>query len=567
MATQAFHQKYNSDSDHKFSLPTPKISKYWIVTIVLWAVTVFVIILLVILWKTGVIFQCPKQASKEADDSAPDSSIHPLEASILKMPEYNTLMARRSEDLNLSEKRVIEQLNKEVSTEVLSSYNNNNNNNEIYEQKVVAGLERFIQHVLYIDAHENREHIEKQIENLGLLNSVVTKERLLALKRTDGNMGQFFSHIACLSKALTLQKNVLILEDDFIFHRDACVIYKALQDIEAYNENRWDVICFGFVTDEWQPLTTTQSGKLCRIYHATSLSGYLVNKLYVPRLLSFWLQKARILLKQNVSNGVTEPWAQTALQKSDVWLGLHIPFGYKKDLGIVRYLDDLQYQVSPQVQKIHLHTPFIQKSIAICHILGEEARVATIQQDCYLKFLKNHRLVFFWFTDRVTEYQVSRTAEGAILHMYPILDQTNQILQAQDVLLKHCDYVFYMDTNYRIYQHPVEAELLVSGLVATEQLHNLVLPPDTQKKYALSFHGGDTSSYLKMCQVLKENRQADPQHDLEFYFQRYLEQNPPVSVLSQNYIFSERCIDLDCQEPMCQVLREAMLYPIMGPTA
>jgi GR25 family glycosyltransferase involved in LPS biosynthesis len=600
MATQAFRHKYGDGGSDSFTKaiqkPTPKISTYWIVAITLWAVTVFVIVLLVILWQTGVIFKCPTTATsittttnKESEQSnlnnintqsKGDLSRHTLESTILRIPEYDIHQnAFRTEDVILPEKPVIEQLTKEVCTTTVLREEKDD-----YERKTVAGLERFIQHVFYIDEHHNnRQHIEKQIENLGLLSPIVTKERLSVIKRSDGNLGRFLSHIACLSKALTLKKNILILEDDFLFYRDASVIYKALQDIEVYCENRWDVICFGFVADEWQPLTTTQHGKLCRIYHTTALTGYLVNRLYIPRLLSFWIQKVRAILKQQQQQSLQNNISLAMdLQKSDIWVGLHIPFGFKKDSERLRYLDDLQYQVSPQVQKIHLHPPWVQKSIAICHVGGEAHQVAVLQQDCYLKFLKNHRLAFFWFCDSpestnstqmTVKYQESRTAEGAMLYSYPLLsdqESVQNIVQARDILMKEFDYVFYMDNNYRIYQHPIESQLLVSGLVATEQLHNLVSQDkDKKKKYALSFHGGETLSYLKMCQELKENMETNTMttttHDLSYYFQKYLEKNPPVSVLSQNYIFSEKCIDLECQEPMCQVLRESMLFPIMGP--
>jgi len=614
-------QSYEREADqHHASKNTKstKLSKYWIISIVLWSALVFVLIL----WQTGVIFQGKKTTDSRqtnnlgSSETQGASNVWPnyakgsIEETILKVPEYDPQNVTREEEYHVSrEKSVIEKLNKEVLTEIIPE--------EITKEKVDSGvgLERFIEHILYINLDDDkakRQNIEFEISQLNLPESVV-RERLSAVKRAHKPLENFLSHIACLSKALILKKNVLILEDDFQFDRTPAQIMTYLEAVENYCEHRWDVICFSQKVSEWQFLTeaashdstTTCYSKICRIFQNTSTTGYLVNKLYIPRLVAYWIQKVRTILQNEKVNEVYNiEQVQTELQKSDIWIGFHNPIGHKGDEKW-RYLDDLQQSIfESKIEHIKVHEPFEQKSIAICHLATKNYNkyVPAIQMDCYLKFLKLHRMEFFLFTDEASHYN-KVTEEGAVIHIYPVesqdytqdnLHRFHSLLSAEEALQKF-DYIYYMDVDYRIYQHPVEDQLLVDGIAATAHLHSLVEKRDGSQRHSgmpenrpestaciypeekitscftSSFHGGSSQSYLTMCNVLRRNIDQDTSRGIvakwgdESHLNRYLLTYPPKSVLSQSYIFSERCLDLDCKEPMCSALRDAMRRPIMGP--
>jgi hypothetical protein len=676
----------------RLSLPSeskPKISKYWIISMVLWGITVFVIVLLVILWQTGVIFK--SEPCKSSEKQQLPSNIEALskyeknsiEQTILKVPEYNPNALTREEEYKVTrEKPVLDQLNVEVLTERSAMLTKSNVEEGPVETKHVEsshetmsgfpsfssepseifhgesleteeededdgawtpnvstprnpstpkdfasslisppesgrrlsqqvlnnnGLDKFIEHILYInldDDRAKRENVEQEILKLGLPDCV-QRERLSAVKRSNGPLGNFLSHIACLSKALILKKNVLILEDEFKFDRTSMDILEYMQSVEDYCDHRWDVICFSQKIDDWQFLTETKKTRICRILHNTSTCGYLVNKLYVPRLVAFWIQKLRMILqKEKFSEEYHIEHVQTDLQKSDLWIGFHIPIGHRGEEKW-RYLDDLQHAINPVgvPTSIRLQESFVQKSVAVCHLATGTYNqyVPAIQKDCYLKFLKIHRMEFFLFTDEANHY-AKQTEEGALLHTYSVdskgysndnLYRFHYLLQAEEELKKF-DYIYYMDVDYRIYQHPAEHQLMVDGIVATAHLHNIVEKRDGSKRhigapetrpessaciysdekmetyFASSFHGGSSSAYLTMCNILKQNIDLDNTRNItakwgdESHLNRYLLTYPPVSVLSQSYIFSERCLDLDCREPMCSALREAMRQPVMG---
>lgn len=472
---------------------------------------------------------------------------------------------------------------------------------------VCAGLQRFIEYVVYINLDENptkRADIEHEIEQLGLPD-FVPRERLSAVKRSNTALGNFLSKIACLTKALSLKKNVLILEDDFRLDATPAELLEALQTVEAQFGNRWDVVALAQNVDEWQTAGDGGTWRVMRVLHSHGSTGLLVNKLYVPRLLAFWIQRLRALLHQSSAPEARDiAHAKTELQRWDLWLTFFPSAGYKAD-DRWNYLADLQHATDGAgvCQRLTLAPPLVRQRVAVCHLATGHYNqfVTAIQNDCYLKFLKMHHIEFFLFTDQAGNYPV-RTEEGAVLHTYSLeargyphdnLYRFHYLLQAEDAL-QTFDYVYYMDVDYRLYQHPAEKQLMVPGVVATAHLHNIVEKRDGSRRhigspetrpestacihpdetmaiyYTSSFHGGQVASYLAMCRTLRERIDADARNGLtakwleESHLNRFLLDHPPASVLSQSYIFSERCLDLECRDPLCNALRESRIQPIMG---
>jgi len=612
-------------------------SRRWIILTVMWVLLLFVVVLIISLWAAGVIFSSENVSAKCEPCSDPIETVaaktkenYPadsIEHTILSVPTYGENITREEEYSARREQPVIDKLNRDtviepalIQTELphldrvdqarLDPRGDLSPRELAIRRSEAPGLERFLEHILYInmdaDTHK-REAVEKQIDTLGLPN-FVGRERLSAIKRPNSPLGNFLSHIACLSKALTLKKNVLILEDDFAFSRAAPDIFRSLEAMESFTENRWDVVSFGQRVDHWQLLTEARGVKVCRLLYNTSTSGYLVNKLYTPRLLSFWIQRLRSILKHEVmQEAVFIENVQTDLQKTDTWIGFNLPLGHWGDERW-RYLDSLTHATDAQgkAHELKLQDKFVQKRVAVCHVATAKYNqyVPGIQKDCYLKFLKGHHLEFFVFTDEPQNY-LSHTEEGGVCHVEAIksrgypgdnLYRFHYLLQAEEEL-KEFDFIYYIDVDYRIYQHPVEGQLMRDGIVATAHLHNVVEKRDGSKRhigspevrvestacihpdekmvtyFSSGFHGGTANAYLTLCHVLRNNINADEDHNItakwqdESHLNRYLLTYPPVATLSQSYLFSERCLDLECREPMCAALRDGGHHPIMGPAS
>lgn len=469
------------------------------------------------------------------------------------------------------------------------------------------GLQRFIEYVVYINLDENptkRAEIEHEIDKLGLP-EFIPRERLSAVKRSNTELGSFLSKIACLTKALSLKKNALILEDDFRLDQTPAEMLDAFSLVEEQMGNRWDVIALAQHVDEWQKVCEKGDVRIMRVLHGRRGTGLLVNKLYVPRLLAFWIQSLRAMLQKDQHHHEHQiAQIKSDLQRWDMWLTFFFPLGHQAEQAW-HYLDDMEHATDAAgvCQKITLWPQLERKRIAVCHLATGKYNqfVTAIQTDCYLKFLKMHHLEFFLFTDQASNYP-DRTEEGAVLHTYAVesrgypqdnLYRFHYLLQAE-AALRAFDYVYYMDVDYRLYQHPAEKQLLVTGVVATAHLHNIVEKRDGSRRhaglpeirpesaaalrpdetmtvyYASSFHGGSSAAYLELCQAVQDSIDLDLSRNItaqwldESYLNRFLLDHPPANVLSQSYIFSERCLDLECRDPMCNALRESRIQPIMG---
>lgn len=472
---------------------------------------------------------------------------------------------------------------------------------------VTLGLHRFIEYVVYINLDENaakRTELEREIDKLELPD-FVPRERLSAIKRANSELGAFLSKVACLTKALSLKKNVLILEDDFRLDQSPAEVLRALTTVEEHFGNRWDVIALAQNVDEWQPVCSQGEVRVMRVLHSVHGAALLVNKLYVPRLLAYWIQRLRTLLPKESSQTARHiASVKTDLQRWDVWLTLFYPLGHALHERWT-YMDDMEHATNAQgaCQKLVLMPPLVRQRVAVCHVATGEYNqyVTAIQNDCYLKFLKMHHMEFFLFTDQASSYS-DRTDEGAVLHTYQVeargyprdnLYLFHYLCEAAEQL-RTFDFVYYMDVDYRVYQHPAEKQLMVAGVVATAHLHNIVEKRDGSRRhigapetrpestacirpdehmaiyYASSFHGGSTPEYLAMCHAIRDHVDVDEAHHVtakwldESHLNRYLLSHPPANVLSQSYIFSERCLDMECRDPMCIALRESRLQPIMG---
>lgn len=638
------------DGDHRVSRKSTW-SRSKIVITVTGVLLVLIIIIVISLWAGGVIFQNNNETSREITTKSPEHSCqcpelqipdpapcktikdypeHSIERTILSVPDiqFSSVSNVALEDSELERQRsVLLQLEKESRDQNSSPRSTDTTSQLPLILPRAPGLEKFIQHILYInleaDTHK-RESVEKEIARMNLPPEV-GRDRLSAVKRSNGPLGLFLSHIACLSKALTLKQNVLIMEDDFVFDRTPVKLLEALQLAEEVTEGRWDVISFGQHVSDWQILGQRQGVKLCRLFRNTSTAGYLVHRLYVPRLTAFLIQRLRrILQKEKFLYTYCLKNIQTEVQTSDTWLGFHLPIGHQGDHRW-SYHDNLEYEVNAAgaATKIVLRSPFRQRKVAVCMTVTskEELQLAQrLQKDCFLKFLKLHHLEFFLWVPETkisntdlevkTESTTTTTLEGAPLHIHTFLTSTvpekyklyhfHHVVQAENHLTQF-DFIYSIDVHYRIYQHPLESDLLTEDhLVAVEHMQSLMTkshsnassrttlhhlgtpetnpvsrafigPGESMTHYFTSaFHGGDRQKYLTLCRSIRDMVNTDQAAGIEArcleesYLNRYFLTHPPDRVLQHGYIFSERCLDSTCSEPVCIALREGQQTPVMG---
>jgi glycosyl transferase, family 25 len=142
-----------------------------------------------------------------------------------------------------------------------------------------------IEKIIYInldEATERREHIENQFLD-------IPKEKIIrfsAIKDSWGVIGCTKSHIECLKMAIENGwKNVLILEDDAMFHNKE--IGEPL--LKSVIKDSYDVILLGGSFVQYDPNTY-------RLTSAQTTTAYLVGSHYYSQLLANFEEGLSLLL-------------------------------------------------------------------------------------------------------------------------------------------------------------------------------------------------------------------------------------------------------------------------------
>lgn len=539
--------------------------KWWFV-LGLWVVSCIVVI---VLWTTGVLTttvveqapstSCsPCAAANISEPREPVDWEERIKRAIVQVPTYNPLTLPR-ENMLEKEQDVISTL---PDTEpVLTPSNSITSEHAHY-----PNLEHFIEYVIFINNGSPHPELEAQVDALGLN---IKRSRLSAIKQAHNQQARLMSHVTCLAKAAASQKNIMILEHQFEFRLKPAEFDQVLDAVTEVCGPRWDVIYLAQNVQQWQFLGEANGIKVCKVEQNSGISGYLVNKLYINRLVLYCFQKLRECMKAGETDlNISEILSD--LQTRDVWLAFNLGIGHAGVDDQWRPVNSLTHQthaVTGQVRNIALSAPTPRYRVAVCHVATGDYNdyVHDIQRDCFMQFLKTHYLEFFLFTDRPDVY-TDETLEGLPCHVYHIDRESARYrfhyLLMAEAKLTHFDYIYTMDVDYRVYQHPPETDLLRPGVVATQDIASLV-PSVT--KYAPHFHGGRTPEYLKMCHSIKGHVEEHTEGDETSDLNQYLALHPPVWSLPQSYIFSERCLNEACTEPVCKQLRSQGNVPIMGP--
>lgn len=181
---------------------------------------------------------------------------------------------------------------------------------------------------------DRKKHILNELKKINInINSI---QRISAIKKTIGSYGCMLSHIKTLEKALNDDvEYAIILEDDFVFKKPI--------NIENLIDNlkniKWDVC---LLSGNHFKLNTKIKKNIYYVSGSQTASGYIIKKLYIPKLLNFWKQndlgeKKSIdyssMSKVDCSNEkncpyiepIDESWKK--LQKKDKWIIINPTIG------------------------------------------------------------------------------------------------------------------------------------------------------------------------------------------------------------------------------------------------
>lgn len=206
-------------------------------------------------------------------------------------------------------------------------------------------VNNFISEIVYINldtVKDRRKQIEHEIDKI--FGDKVTSFRFPAVRCSyNGALGCLMSHVAILKKFLSTGKNVLILEDDFMFITNFQEIENRLNIFNKYVKGNWDVIQFGGYCVDWarvvdkdgNPITFVENDDtihLMRLYKATTTSGYLVHHRFIQILYEKWnthLEKVQQKTQFSTKDHLDQ--VQISLQKDSLWYGFSKPIGIQRE--------------------------------------------------------------------------------------------------------------------------------------------------------------------------------------------------------------------------------------------
>lgn len=461
---------------------------------------------------------------------------------------------------------------------------------------------------------DRNKNILAELDRFGYRGSI---SRLSAISRpSNGALGCFISHILCLCHGLSYNDHLIVLEDDFAFNVSQEQVINNIYNTEFITKGRWDVIVFGQYTSKWQPM----SGNVYRLFQSTTTSGYMVNKNYIRTLATRWIRKLRPLLpifdSKIPSHHLDQ--IQVQFQSRDIWIGFHESIGKQTEgvstIGNVMIENTWScsedgtkwYDGNKKEYPLELLPKFISQKIAICHVATGKYKkfVQNVQLQFWYKFLKPHIIDFFLFSDD-DDNELPKKVETSFVYKYNVkrlgfpgdtLYRYHYMMKAKEKLSKY-DYIFYSDVDYAIVSPPKSSLFMVTGLVATQHLHNItevrngnhIGSPETDPQstacirdheymkayYAGGVQGGSSKIFIEACEKMikqidedDKNRIMAKWHD-ESHWNRYLLYHPPSSELSQEYIYPEFCIGYpdfcSVNRNICEKLHELHFRPIMVP--
>ncbi len=184
-----------------------------------------------------------------------------------------------------------------------------------------------IDKIIYINLEKRQDRkceIENELNRMGLKKY----ERFNAIEKDLGPLGCCISHLEVLKLAKRNNyKNVLIMEDDFIFIVDKHTLEDRLNNFFCL-EIPYDVCMLSYYIIQSEE---TRYGGIRRVKEATTASGYIVNNHYFDKLINL-LETARDNLEKTGQHWIyTNDRAWKNLQETDNWFYLEPRIGKQRE--------------------------------------------------------------------------------------------------------------------------------------------------------------------------------------------------------------------------------------------
>ncbi len=143
-------------------------------------------------------------------------------------------------------------------------------------------INEFIDLAFYINL-DNRTDKKEEIETM-LKEYDITFERFNAIRANPGMVGAHRSHLEVLKLARDRKlKNVLILEDDFMFVVDKNTLYDITKHFFTKYGNDYDVLMLAFSRVSGKPVE--DDPQIFETYHSHNSAGYIVNERMYDKLI------------------------------------------------------------------------------------------------------------------------------------------------------------------------------------------------------------------------------------------------------------------------------------------
>jgi len=203
---------------------------------------------------------------------------------------------------------------------ILNNKNENKNENKI---------NKYIDKIYYINL-EHRTDRKKSIVSELKSFDITNYERFNAIKHEKGYIGCSKSHLECIKNAKNNgYKNVLILEDDFVFVVDKNTFEDSIVQLFEQTQGDFDVCMLSY-----NPIKTKVIPEypfLLKVINAQTASGYLVQSHYYDALINVW-ENALVIMENNGTEKIyTCDQSWKVLQKKDNWVCFKNKLGIQKE--------------------------------------------------------------------------------------------------------------------------------------------------------------------------------------------------------------------------------------------
>ncbi len=182
-------------------------------------------------------------------------------------------------------------------------------------------------------------------------------------------------------------------------------------------------------------------------------------------------------------------------------------------------------------------------------------RYATPLIQSLFLFLPSHDVILF--TDSKEPFDAIKVHQPSLGWPRATLMRYHAMLKQRELLLQY-EQVFYMDIDMRVCSKIDLGDIVSKGITAVihpgypgsfeRRRESTAFVEGNPPYYQGCFVGGDTRTFLEMCEVITKNIDADNDkgivavwHD-ESHLNRYLSEHPPAKVLPPSYCYPENYV-------------------------